>query len=93
MTDKPDGGPAFPGPSGFLECYEAGKPETVETTQIPKKPFPGMTLRDYACIHLRIPQTGKDWLDEIIRKSQLNEFAGQALVGEIADAMQERADG
>lgn len=29
-----------------------------------------MTLREYACIHLGVPDSGKHWLDEIIRKSK-----------------------
>lgn len=45
----------------------------------------GMTLRDYACIELRVPRTGKPWLDEIIEEARRDAFAGQALVGELAN--------
>lgn len=31
--------------------------------------FSTMTLRQYACIHLKVPQSGLDWLDAIISKS------------------------
>ncbi len=41
----------------------------------------GMSLRDYACIRLGIPETGKDWLDKIIRKSLRDRFAGQVIEG------------
>ena len=39
----------------------------------------GMTLGDYACIKLLQPVTGRPWLDDLIRKRQRDEFAGQAL--------------
>jgi hypothetical protein len=32
----------------------------------------GMTLRQYAAIKLKVPDSGTDWLDDMIRKS--NEF-------------------
>ena len=41
----------------------------------------GMTLRTYAAIKLRVPESGIDWLDDMIRKAQRDELAGQALAG------------
>ena len=41
----------------------------------------GMSLRAYAAIKLRVPDSGLDWLDEMIRKSLRDKFAGQALAG------------
>jgi hypothetical protein len=41
----------------------------------------GMSLRQYAAIKLRVPKSGLEWLDDMIRESQCNEFAGQALQG------------
>lgn len=32
-------------------------------------PYSSMTLRDYACIQLRVPESGKPWLNEIIKKA------------------------
>jgi hypothetical protein len=29
----------------------------------------GMSLRQYAAIHLRVPDSGNDWLDDMIRNS------------------------
>jgi hypothetical protein len=29
----------------------------------------GMTLRQYAAIHLKVPDSGTDWLDDMIRQS------------------------
>ncbi len=32
-----------------------------------------ITIRDYACIHLKVPKTGKAWLDALITESLRNE--------------------
>lgn len=40
----------------------------------------GMTLRQYAAIKLRVPNSGTDWLDEMIRTSLRDEFAAKAIV-------------
>lgn len=45
---------------------------------------PGMSLREYAAIKLRVPDSGTDWLDAMIEKSLLSEFAGKALNGMLA---------
>jgi hypothetical protein len=45
---------------------------------------PGVTLRQYAAIKLRVPESGTDWLDEMIRKSNRDCFAAAALQGNIA---------
>lgn len=34
------------------------------------KPFKEMTLRQYACIHLKVPNSGVDWLDKIIKQAK-----------------------
>ena len=67
-----DGGPAFPtnGPA-WSDCPRCGI--RFQTC--------GMTLREYACIQLRVPETGKPWLDAIINKSRADQFAGMALEG------------
>ena len=39
----------------------------------------GMTLRQYAAINLRVPNSGTDWLDEMIRQSLRDELAGKAM--------------
>jgi len=31
--------------------------------------YAGMTLRQYAAIHLKVPDSGTDWLDDMIRQS------------------------
>lgn len=50
----------------------------------------GMTLRQYAAITLRVPDSGTDWLDDMIRKAQRDEFAAKAMQGEIAACTQKR---
>ena len=40
--------------------------------------YPGMTLREYASIELRVPNSWQDWLDEMIREALRSELAGQA---------------
>jgi hypothetical protein len=74
MTQKPTGGPAFP-QSDVL--YEDGC-ELVRTQH------GGMTLREYAAIKLRVPDSGTDWLDDMIREARRMDYAGQALAGIIA---------
>ena len=69
---KPDGGPANP-KTGFFRDEGPASHDSEDAD--------GMTLRDCACIELRVPETGKPWLDEIIRKGLRNDFAGQALMG------------
>ncbi|UXC37154.1 hypothetical protein [Cupriavidus gilardii] len=39
----------------------------------------GMTLRQYAAIKLRVPESGDQWLDDMIRKAQRDELATKAL--------------
>jgi len=41
----------------------------------------GMTLRQYAAIHLRVPKSGTEWLDKMIRKARRDELAGKAMQG------------
>ena len=41
----------------------------------------GMTLRQYAAIKLRVPNSGTDWLDEMIRQSLRDEMAAKAMQG------------
>jgi hypothetical protein len=39
----------------------------------------GMTLRQYAAIKLKVPDSGDDWLDDMIRKSLRDDFAAKAM--------------
>lgn len=44
----------------------------------------GLTQRQYAAIHLRVPDSGTEWLDDMIRKAMRNELTAQALAGMMA---------
>ena len=68
-----DGGPAFP--------LTQMRPEAGQYDPPVKVVFPGMSLRAYAAIRLRVPDSGEDWLDKTIRRARRDEFAGQALAG------------
>ena len=41
----------------------------------------GITARDYAAIKLCIPNTGVEWLDDMIRQSLRDKFIAHALEG------------
>jgi hypothetical protein len=47
----------------------------------------GMTLRQYAAIKLCVPDSGLDWLDDMIRQAQRDRFAGQAIAGLAANSL------
>lgn len=70
-----DGRPAFPAPSGWDSqgnwCQNYTNSE-------------GMTLRQYAAIKLRVPDSGVEWLDKMIETSLRNDFAAKALQGLLA---------
>jgi hypothetical protein len=42
---------------------------------------PGMTLSQYAAIHLKVPMSGDPEIDKAIRESRRLDMAGQALAG------------
>lgn len=74
MSKIDNGGPAFPVPLNPGHSWnEMG-------------PCDGMTLRQYAAIKLRVPDSGTDWLDEMIRKSMRDDFAAKAMQGMLADS-------
>ena len=55
MSNTNTGGPAFP------QCIYNMKGGYDITG--------GMTLRQYAAIHLKVPNSGTDWLDEMIEEA------------------------
>jgi hypothetical protein len=40
----------------------------------------GMTMQQYAAIKLKVPDSGTDWLDEMIRQSLRDDFAAKAML-------------
>ncbi|WP_186267854.1 hypothetical protein [Burkholderia gladioli] len=67
-SSKPaDGGPAFP---RAIQRWN----DSFENVE-------GMTLRAYAAIKLRVPNSGIGWLDQMIVTSMRDEFAANAMQG------------
>jgi hypothetical protein len=61
--------PEFPGPQHperpKSEYQAPPVPVIYETTELEQ-----MSLRTFAAIHLRVPDSGIDWLDEMIKRSR-----------------------
>lgn len=53
--------PAFP----FIDTGNPNGPTGLQK---------GLSERDYACIHLKVPKTGKPWLDDLIREAKKDEL-------------------
>lgn len=67
---------------GWSICRHHYEPCDPPSTESPTPPqTPGLTARQYAAIHLRVPDSGDAWLDEMIERSRRDVFAGQALAG------------
>ena len=60
MSIQNDGGPAFPH-KRQIRCNG----EVIDSEM-----EPGMTLRQYAAINLRVPDSGLPWLDKMIVQSR-----------------------
>lgn len=52
----------------------------------------GMSLRQYAVIKLRVPDSGVEWLDEMIRTSLRDQFAGQVVNGILSVSPDQNVD-
>ena len=72
---KDTGGPAFPRPASTNPCNG----EVIWDNE-------GMTLREYAAIELRIPDSGIDWLDEMIAKAERRDIAVKAMQGMMSNS-------
>jgi len=81
MSNTNTGGPAFPQAYQHTEVvakmYETGELTAKQLKQASSQ-LAGMTLRQYAAIHLKVPDSGEEWLDDMIRESLWNEFAAHA---------------
>ena len=47
----------------------------------------GMTMRQYAAIHLRVPNSGADWLDDMIAEAREMDAAERAMQGLLAQSL------
>jgi hypothetical protein len=50
-----------------------------------ERSYSGMSMRQYAAIKLKVPDSGTDWLDAMIRVSLRDGFAAKAMSGVIAN--------
>ena len=81
MSKVNDGGSAFPG-GAVRKTRPAHDPGAdFRVTDITEPKQSGMTLRQYAAIKLRVPNSGTDWLDEMIRESLRDDLAAKAMQG------------
>ena len=81
MSKVNDGGPAFPG-GAVRKTRPAHDPGAdFRVTDITEPKQSGMTLRQYAAIKLRVPNSGTDWLDEMILASLRDDLAAKAMQG------------
>jgi hypothetical protein len=56
-----------------------GVPPVMTVAPNPEIASRDMTLRQYAAIKLKVPDSGIDWLDEMITKSLCDDFAAKAM--------------
>lgn len=69
--------PAFPYINGIQDFSGNSIPTSEE----------GMSLKQYAAIHLKVPMSGTPWLDEMIEASRRDEFAKASLIGRYSDKL------
>jgi hypothetical protein len=82
MAEMDDGGPAFPFEyHNQTARYQPGFYGTGDLAPGASQQFGGMSLRAYAAIKLRVPNSGIGWLDDMIREAKRDEIEGQALAG------------
>jgi hypothetical protein len=68
--DDPKNTPAFPGVEYKQPVGGGAHMMTI---------VGGMTMREYAAIQLKVPDSGTAWLDEMIRTAQRNELAAKVM--------------
>lgn len=81
MSNFENSGPAFP-------CETVGTDKHGEY----RLPYQGMTLRQYAAIKLRVPNSGTDWLDEMIFASLRDDLAAKAMQSLISGGVPHRVE-
>lgn len=85
MSDMNNGGkPAFPIDTGAARAWatfeNARKPLTDSMyVALVDELQAGMTQRELAAIKLRVPESGTEWLDNMIRASLRDEFAATVM--------------
>lgn len=87
---RDSGGPAFPGVHlSHMEARESSVhpygAHSVSHAVGVMEPHSGMTLRQFAAIKLRVPNSGTDWLDAMIVAAMRDDLASKAMSGILAD--------
>lgn len=72
-NEKNDGGSAFP---AQVMVWSTEKDAWLT---VPYNREQGLTIRQYAAIHLQQPDSGIDWLDDMIRKAKRDAIAEKAM--------------
>lgn len=60
---------------------EGGVPAFPVSEEAVIRNLMGLSAREYAAIKLRVPDSGTEWLDAMIRKSLRDELAAKAMQG------------
>lgn len=68
-----------------MQSNERGGPAFPFIDSASPLAHPGMTLRQYAAIKLKVPDSGTEWLDAMIEKSLRDDFAAKAMQGMLAN--------
>ena len=58
---------------------------TGERTEYNNMCAGGFTKREYAAIQLRVPDSGEEWLDDMIRRVNRREIANRVMQGVLVD--------
>lgn len=61
-------------------CQLVWEDKPLEEIELPDKKFQEMTVREYACIHLKVPNSGIPWLDKLIEQGQQHDMKIQNMV-------------
>jgi hypothetical protein len=72
------------GKSAFPYVYETSEADRGGYYHTVVHHGEGMTLKEYAAIHLKVPRSGDAEIDAMIRESRKAEFAGQIIGGRMA---------
>lgn len=76
MSEIYDGKPAFPSLNAEMNGIDSDGNERWET-----EPSGGLTIRQYAAIKLKVPDSGDKWLDEMIERSRRDDVAAMSMQG------------
>ena len=59
--------------------------QTGERVEYNNMGYNGFSKREYAAIKLRVPDSGKEWLDDMIRRANRREIANRVMQGVLVD--------